>query len=368
MASDGLARTLRLATAGAKPRLSAKARAALLTCTDFVGLAELATAHRVAPWLAAAVASEPAVTALPGAAFIRQAGGSQVMRTLGLFAELTQVVRMLNRLEIPVVVLKGPDVAQRFYPESGLRPYSDIDILIHESDLAQVMALLKDRGYEDKNEADDPDPHRLHDCHGIFQRIFMNHTTGHIVEVHCDHLQIGLEPVSMDKIWTRSSEAKFASASANVLEPHDLFVQLCVHLNRHGYERLVWFKDIDLLVRGGTMDWEQVTAKAEEQGCLGAVSYTLMLLPKVLGTPMPEGAVRLSTAQGRASRLLYQRMWPAKRVLRLEPQRQWRFRRLVQFAPETGFIRGGLPSFLTTGRRRDKLRVMLAGARNGAGH
>lgn len=361
-----LARTLRLASVGPRPQCTDRAYTALRACPDIKGLARLAVEQRMAGWLAAVVASRPELASDPRFAPIAETAFGVTVNTLGLFAELTQVVGMLNRLEIPVVVLKGPDVAQRFYPESGLRPYSDIDILIHESDLAQVMALLKDRGYEDKNEADDPDPHRLHDCHGIFQRIFMNHTTGHIVEVHCDHLQIGLEPVSMDEIWARSSEAKFASASANVLEPHDLFVQLCVHLNRHGYERLAWFKDIDLLVRGGTMDWEQVTAKAEEQGCLGAVSYTLMLLPKVLGTPMPEGAVRLSKAQGRASRLLYQRMWPAKRVLRLEPQRQWRFRRLVQFAPETGFIRGGLPSFLTTGRRRDKLRVMLAGLRRTA--
>lgn len=285
---------------------------------------------------------------------------AQTFRTLALFGEMTSVLCELNERDIPVVVLKGPSLAESIYPDAGLRPYGDIDILIHEANLGAVSAILQGRGYSDKNEESDPEPHRLHECHGIFQRIFINQESGHVVEVHCDHLQIGLEPVSMDRIWAMSTDRSFGRAAARALEDHDMFVQLCVHLNRHGYERLIWFKDIDLMVRSGVLDWGSIESKAREQGCLAAISYTLWLLPQVLDTPMPPEAMRLSRKQGAISRALFKRMWPLERVLLLEPQRQWRFRRLVQFAPETGVIRGGLPSLLTTGRTKDKLRVLFA--------
>ncbi len=56
-------------------------------------------------------------------------------------------------------------------------------------------------------------------------------------------------------------------------------------------------------------------------------------------------------------------MWP---MLGLGDARPLRLRlrlrlRLVQFSPESGLLRGGLPAFLTTGRRGAKARVLLAG-------
>lgn len=364
MEHEELARTLRLAASGSRPHLSARAREAFLACDDHAALARLALEHRAAPWLAAALQSDPEASGHPGARHIAAAGASQVFDTLQRFSEMTRVVGELNRLDIPVVVLKGPGIAERFYPDPGLRPYGDVDLLIHEADLARVGEVLTARGYIDKNEHTDPHPHRLHECHGVFQRIFINEPRGQVVEVHLDHLQIGLEPVSMDEIWSRAAQREFGRARAAVLEDHDLFVQLCVHLQRHGYERLIWLKDLDLMVRAGVLDWATVERKAAAEGCLGAVSYALWLLPQVLRTPLPREAARLAKRQGLLSRQLFKRAWPVARIRNLAPQRQWRFRRLVQFAPETGLVRGGLPGFLTSGRRIDKLRVLAAGARN----
>lgn len=355
------ATALRLACTGPTPTLSEQAEASLRQC-DRTEVVRLADAHKVAPWLAAAVATS---SGFENSDFpdLAAAAGRQTFHALRLFSELTVVLGKLNEMDVPVVVLKGPVLAQSVYADPALRPYNDIDILIHERDLVRVSKLLLDRGYLEKNGAHDHEADRMHQCHGIFQRIFINDVTGLIVEVHCDHLQIGLEPVGMDEIWKSSARVSFGRGQARALEPHDMFVQLCVHLQRHGYERLIWLKDIDLLVRRNELDWSVVEQRARAQGCYAALAYTLWLLPQVLGTPLPRGATLIAHGQGRLSRFLYRRVWPAAGVLRLEGQRQWRFRRLVQFAPETGFARGGIPAFLTSGRRTDKARVLLAGIR-----
>lgn len=357
--SPSMSRTLRLATAGSTPRCSERTEQALRDCDDVAALAALAFEHKVAPWLAAAIASNPALAADPRFDAVRAAGARQTMDTLALFVELRTVLRLIGERDIRAVVLKGPVIAETYYPEPGLRPYGDIDLLIRQADLAAVAALLGERGYHEKNE-DAADAHRLHECHGLFQRIFIHEDNTRVIELHCDHLQIGLEPVGMETIWASSTPVRIGSQTARALEAHDLFVQLCVHLQRHNFGRLIWFKDLDLIIRGGTLDWDMVEARAKEQGCADSVAYTLWLLRRTLATPLPPGAERLAARQPWLSRRLDLLLWRPANIVNLVPQRQWRLRRLVQFAPESGVLRGGLPSLLTTGRRADKLRVIGA--------
>ena len=256
-----------------------------------------------------------------------------------------------------MIVLKGPALARAVYPQDGLRPYRDIDVLVHGGDVDAVVELLEVRGYRDRY----PDASgRLHAEHGGPQRVYEDHTNGLRVEVHSDHLQLGLEPVEMAEIWSRSQRADFGGVEARVLEPHDLFVHLCLHLHRHSFSRMIWFKDLDLLVRQGRLDWACVRERATAQGCIDSVSLSLELLEAVLGTPLPPEARALAASRARWTRWLQRLFWPTRRSVELELQRRWRLRRLVQFAPETGVIRGGLPSLLFTGRRRAKLRVLAA--------
>jgi hypothetical protein len=53
-----------------------------------------------------------------------------------------------------------------------------------------------------------------------------------------------------------------------MLAPHHQILHLCVHLHTHGYGRLIWFKDLDLLIRqrGHEIDWPQVYALAHAEG------------------------------------------------------------------------------------------------------
>ena len=166
---------------------------------------------------------------------------------------------------------------------------------------------------------------RLHAEHGGPQRVYEDHTNGLRVEVHSDHLQLGLEPVEMAEIWSRSQRADFGGVEARVLEPHDLFVHLCLHLHRHSFSRMIWFKDLDLLVRQGRLDWACVRERATAQGCIDSVSLSLELLEAVLGTPLPPEARALAASRARWTRWLQRLFWPTRRSVELELQRRWRF-------------------------------------------
>jgi hypothetical protein len=72
----------------------------------------------------------------------RQRYASQIrMRALG------ELVRQFQSADIQVVVLKGAALENILYREPGLRPMSDIDLLVHRADLGRAQQLLGAIGF-----------------------------------------------------------------------------------------------------------------------------------------------------------------------------------------------------------------------------
>jgi hypothetical protein len=135
----------------------------------------------------------------------------------------------------------------------------------------------------------------------------------------------------------------------------DQLVQLSVHLHKHGFSRLIWLKDVDLLLRAsaGRLAWDHIVDQARREGVDGSVWYSLVLTHAILGTPVPAGVL----ARLRPSPLLhavYRLVWPRTQITGLAGQMH---RRAVQFDAADSW-RGMLPSLLLMGRRRDRLTAL----------
>ena len=50
--------------------------------------------------------------------------------------------------DAPGIVLKGPAISDRLYPDPGLRPYNDLDLLVARRALQDAKAALSAIGYE----------------------------------------------------------------------------------------------------------------------------------------------------------------------------------------------------------------------------
>ncbi len=55
-----------------------------------------------------------------------------------LFRELERILAEFERMQIPVILLKGAALAQTIYPDPALRPMSDLDLLVHPDDLTSA--------------------------------------------------------------------------------------------------------------------------------------------------------------------------------------------------------------------------------------
>ncbi len=50
---------------------------------------------------------------------------------------------------VKVIVLKGTSLATNLYPDIGLRPMGDIDLLVHKSQFRSAIQLVQSIGYRD---------------------------------------------------------------------------------------------------------------------------------------------------------------------------------------------------------------------------
>jgi hypothetical protein len=128
-----------------------------------------------------------------------------------------------------------------------------------------------------------------------------------------------------------------------------------VHAHKHGYNRLIWLKDLDLLLRAhGGLDWDLVAQVARREGVTASVWYSLHLASEVLRAPVPHSVLaRLSPAP--PLRALYGRVWPTSRIANLDGHMR---RRAVQFHAADSW-RGMLPNLVLMGRRHIRARAIL---------
>jgi hypothetical protein len=326
--------------------------------TDWYAVPELAARHGVAAFVLRAAANEGISIPLAAFSTLRDITAQSRAKTMSLDLVLMQTTPKMAAAGLPVIVLKGPALSRTEYPTAALRPYDDLDIVVKEQDEEAAAALLTSSGYREMpsgiERAWQAAGEQLPET-APFHRQFRGDRNGAMFELHTDPLQLGLSPVCENDRWIRSLPLPQVPG-ASMLCPEDQLVHLCLHAHKHGFSRLIWLKDLDLVLRssGYYLDWNLVLSVARREGVAGSVWYGLRLAKMLLGTPVPP-QVWGSFRPVPWIRALYGLAWPAEGVGNLAGQMR---RRAVQTRGAESW-RGTLPSLIWMGRRRTRLRTAL---------
>lgn len=330
---------------------------ALARRPDWQHIVGLAAFHGALPLLAASARQTPLAGGM--AAPLRRAldtrAAAVALKTGVLIQDLDAVLEHLQRAEIEPLVLKGPALASTLYPDPALRPFNDLDLLCPAHQLDAACRLLCADGYI-------PRPQEATAQDG-FHVQFHSANTPTIVELHADLLQLGLPTRCLATLWDHPQPVTIHGVRALALAPEHQLLHLCVHLHTHGYSRLIWFKDLDLLLRryGQAMDWALVSTLARDEGVSTSVHHALALLAALLDTPIPAGVLS-RLPRDPLGELAHAVLWPRRAVLSLRGKQRLRS---VRFNPRLGFM-GVFPSLIVMGRRAEKLAIQLRQRRDGA--
>jgi hypothetical protein len=325
---------------------------------------DLAIEHRVAPLVAEGLAHSGAGAASAPEG-VRDSLRAEVLRSgatrLLCESTLRDVVGNLRRRGVEIIVLKGPSVAHSVYPRPELRIYHDLDVLCRVDDYRALHQALVENGYtsadtEERAGAHDrlatkPSPSESHSVRGFYD------PSGNVkIEVHFDALQLGLRDRYEEQFWRLSQKLEVNGCEIRVLSPEHQFLHLAVHAHRHGYSRLSWLIELDLLVRRShsSLDWAEVAEVARGEGVGTALRHALATSHAVLGTPVPE--LPRPTFEERCLGACYRALWPFARTRQL---RQREHHRLLQFLPDAPDARRVLYGLVLVGRRGEKIRALV---------
>ena len=127
-------------------RSLAQERIDRLTETDWASLLEMVRRYRLAPLLFWQLKYAKGDLLVP-VGFLGELEKSfkqGTLRALSLQRELITVIRILDEARIPCVALKGAFLAFQAYPNPGLRPMRDLDVLVQKGrETEAYLALLK---------------------------------------------------------------------------------------------------------------------------------------------------------------------------------------------------------------------------------
>ena len=161
--------------------------------------------------------------------------------------EVALVVGHLRSAGLNPVLAKGWAIA-RLYPESGLRPYGDIDLLV---------------GPEAFSAAGVPPS-----------------VGGAPVDLHRRFAELDDRP--LDELYRRSQLVALGDVDVRILGPEDHLRLLCLHLLKHGFWRPTWLCDVGVALdcMPGDFDWEYFLSGKEQRTswavCVLLVAHQLL--------------------------------------------------------------------------------------------
>jgi hypothetical protein len=315
---------------------------------------QLAGRNRVTAFVLRAVRGE--AIAIPNAAMLSlvDAVAESVARQMVVDTDLERAARALVSASILVMALKGPGLARTFFPERALRPYDDIDLSVQGADVDRVAAVLEEAEFSEIARTR---------TSAVKSRDFVANASLTLLELHRDSLQTGLPPRCENDRWRRASAIP-GMAGLVMLAPEDQLVHLSYHAHKHGFNRLIWLKDIDMVVRGASacLDWDLVESVSRREALQSSVWLAFDYARALLGTPVPPSLLR-SLEPTPTTRAMFRLAWPPANVHALRGHMR---RRAVQLDTSESW-RGKIASVVFMGRRPERVRLLAQHIRLGSG-
>ena len=132
---------------------------------------------------------------------------------------------MLDAAGIEHRFLKGPCTAHRFYGHPGLRPFRDVDVLVHDADLDRAAEVLRADGHER------PIPQLIPGFdHQYGKSVDLRTDAGIEVDVHRTLAPGPFGVASLDPLWARPvTTVRIGTTDLPALDPLAAFVHACIH-------------------------------------------------------------------------------------------------------------------------------------------
>jgi hypothetical protein len=189
-----------------------------------------------------------------------------------------------------VVLTKGLRLASTVYPDIGLRPFWDLDLVVRPDDWPAVKKILDNQGFEEAQVgAPGPDTACL-EPGWAYSPYFRRGDL--VLEFHFNVLGLHF-PVRTDgQEGTAARPMPLRGTEVMVFSPEQELCYLCLHAQQHSYRKLIWLTDIAGMAVRNDIDWAGISAICDAMKIHAPVYHGLFLANTLWPGAIPPGVLR----------------------------------------------------------------------------
>ncbi|HVB79804.1 MAG TPA: nucleotidyltransferase family protein [Candidatus Binataceae bacterium] len=284
------------ATSVATPERTARLRAIADAGVDWRLATHMASVQAVMPLVHRYLTAElPDALSADAAGALRRAYHGNSLRNLHLARELGRLTALLERGGVEPLALKGPALALAAYGALALRQFTDLDLLVRESEVGRAAEILIGEDYA-------PAPgYGLADLGrpGAYEIALARAGALTEVDLHW-RLVPPYFPLALDgeDLWRRAVRIEIEGVAVRTLAPADHLLYLCAHGAKHGWQALGGICDLAELIRASSraspIDWDDLCARAKRAGADRALGLGVLLAHELLDAAVPAGVLEVA--------------------------------------------------------------------------
>ena len=206
-------------------------------------------------------------------------------------AQLGELLRRLHDAGVPTIVLKGTALLVSAYPDIGLRPMSDVDVLVPLERVGDARQALAAAGWRPDSPVTPVMVRRTHAAP-------FSHAERVSVDLHWHVFEECCRPGDDDDLWDASLPVTIEGAATRIPAPEDQLLHVCVHGEKWVHvPGLRWVADAVALIRHGRIRWERLVDQAVRRRFVLRMRAQLDYLRSAFEVPIPsEARAALATA------------------------------------------------------------------------
>ena len=173
---------------------------------------------------------------------------NNLRRNLFINSRLEEILKHLKQEKIEVLLLKGIYLANAVYEDIGLRPMTDIDLLIRPQDLKDIEKSVFDLGFHHDKD------------YGPGGYVKTDPSYPIALDLHSEIWYVD----RLDEIWRNSRKINLAGSWARIMSVEDALIYQAAHTAvYHGSLRPLWLFDIAKIILRyqNSLDWQSIKRK-----------------------------------------------------------------------------------------------------------
>lgn len=210
--------------------------------------------------------------------------------------ELKGLVGVLDRAGAPVAVIRGVSTLLRYYPEVGLRPVTEFELLVAEADAASAIRAVGRLGWAPA------DPSREAVAEG-WPALRLRGPNGRTFVLHwrlLPEFEGSAGRAASAEFWERTETLMLGDLQTRALDPADELLHTSLTGARSTpFTNLQWIADSTMILRGTPeLDWERVLAAASRRRAELRLRDALTYLVRAVDATVAEAVLdRLAAAR-----------------------------------------------------------------------